>query len=482
MKKKFLFCGAFFAVFLKLFCQDMPLCNVSIYSQSSYSNICQDNFVWELVFYDEFNGNSLDASKWLVYPYVVRHGDGILYNYYNISIENSYLSLIAKRESPTWVYDVTHKLPEWGVGNEYISYSTAAFNSKYKYGYGKFESSIKIPYSNKLWPAFWLYSGNDADGSYNEIDFFEFMSHNTTRLTITDHHYSCDNRCSSHFDGNDFSLGFHTYSGIWLKDRLEWHVTNDSGDDIYLRHDYPYYDYLQLNGICRLDARPVMMYKDECFPDAPMYILYDIAFYTPNIFDESPKSMQVDYIKYYTPAYCIDKTITDPSPYILSGTDNFICFRNVTILCSLNVPTDARVDVIGKTGVTLGPGFRVNANFSAKNDPSMSCSTPSLKSEIIRDDNSNKDIIKTSIEDIDEKNGLNICPTLTTGKIIVKNLDYKNDYNQIIQVYNIDGNLIINRKVIESTEAIELSNYPNGIYIIKIIQYGKIKTFKIIKD
>jgi beta-glucanase (GH16 family) len=378
IKKLILFSGFTLITCLNLLGQDEPTCQTYLIFPTSYLSLCQSNFVWELVFDDEFNGNSLDPSKWVVYQHVVHHGDNVLYNPdYAITVNNGYLSLISQKETTHQVY--TQETDTFTFNNETISYSSAYFGTKYMYSYGKFESSVKIASSNNLFPAFWAQAGSTASGNYNEIDFFEFADHNTTTLKMTDHHQSSGGlkMCPSHYpdplpnNNIDFSNSFHTYTGIWLKDILKWYTTNNSGIDMDLRHDFPYYS-INNDGRCSLDAY-AYYYKNNVFPNAPMYIYYDVAFYPTNNFNEPPKTMQVDYVKYYAPAYCSSITITDPSPYVINGTDNFICFKNVTISCTFNVPSNARVDVVGKTGVTLGPGFNVNANFSAKNDPNMGC-------------------------------------------------------------------------------------------------------------
>jgi beta-glucanase (GH16 family) len=180
--------------------------------------------------------------------------------------------------------------------------------------------------------------------------------------------------CGSTFNnGIDFSQAFHTYTGIWLQDRIEWHTTDNSGNDLFMRSDYPYYIPVVNTPVCSIN--PGFYFKSDVFPVLPMAIFYDIALNSTNFTASSPRIMQVDYVKYYAPAFCSSIVISDPSPYNYSGTDNFICAKNVTLNCSFNTGTNttSRLDIVGQTGVILGPGFSVSNNASVRIDGSMGC-------------------------------------------------------------------------------------------------------------
>lgn len=166
---------------------------------------------WKLVFYDEFNGNQLDATKWVThYPYAANgqcefcrtHGnEGQIYKDENVVISGGTLKLIAKRENATW----------FGQTREYTSGMTHTTNS-FKFFYGKFEMRAKIPSGMGFWPAYWLY-GDEG----NEIDIFEFGCDKPTWL-YTNVHTSYNN---AHYDwsekyiGTNFSNSFHIYTVEW---------------------------------------------------------------------------------------------------------------------------------------------------------------------------------------------------------------------------------------------------------------------------
>lgn len=65
--------------------------------------------------------------------------------------------------------------------------------------------------------------------------------------------------------------------------------------------------------------------------------------------------------------------------------------------------------------------------------------------------------------------------TLNIGKTDLSTLNF--------QLYDISGKLIESRKIINSTETIEIENLPNATYFLKVgNNINEVKTFKIIKN
>jgi beta-glucanase (GH16 family) len=320
-----------------------------------YSTLGYSQTTYELVFYDEFNGNSLDLTKWNCSPWVGGSSSTVVNNLdKSINVSNGILSIITMKESPPL------KVKTWNVfgPDTTVYFSSAYFNTKYNYRYGKFEASIKIPNNVAgINPAFWVF-GHFPDITWNEIDFFEFMNNNTSDFKVTIHgslcggHQMCGVPISSDYD---LSQVFHKYTGIWTQEDIYTYIDNLT---IPLTHFH-------------LSALPNTFC---CFPITPMAIYLDaIPWNIPNSYPLQTSVMYIDYIKYYAIAYCTDLTITEATQYNYSSTDNFICGKSITINCPFSYDNKARLDVIGKTFVKLGPGFKVFANFSAKNDPNMNC-------------------------------------------------------------------------------------------------------------
>lgn len=122
---------------------------------------------WQLVFADEFNGDQLDASKWVTwYPYTDdgsdkcefcrTHGEGgQIYEDSNVVVGDNTLKLIARRQDVEWY---TIKRP----------YSSGMIQSRQVFGMGRYEIRCKLPNGMGFWPAFWMFGDKAV-----EIDVFE---------------------------------------------------------------------------------------------------------------------------------------------------------------------------------------------------------------------------------------------------------------------------------------------------------------------
>jgi beta-glucanase (GH16 family) len=105
----------------------------------------------QLVWSDEFNGSSLDTSKW---GYEIGTGASGWGNnelqYYTNRTDNAYVSggalhIRAKRES-------------YG-GKNYTS-ARLNTNGKFTFKYGYVEARLALPSSQGIWPAFWMLGAN----------------------------------------------------------------------------------------------------------------------------------------------------------------------------------------------------------------------------------------------------------------------------------------------------------------------------------
>jgi beta-glucanase (GH16 family) len=104
---------------------------------------------WTLTYAEEFNGTSLDTSKW---------NDNIWYETSNATknytVENGTLKIWPQRDAS---------------GNFFNR--TIDTDGKYYQTYGYFEIEAKLPVGKGTWPAFWLF--NHIDNRRPEIDIME---------------------------------------------------------------------------------------------------------------------------------------------------------------------------------------------------------------------------------------------------------------------------------------------------------------------
>lgn len=178
-----------------------------------------------IVWSDEFNGTSLDQSKW---NYQI--GDGCAesicgwgnnelqsYQQDNVSVENGRLKITALKERVK--------------GSQYTS---GRINTKGKadFTYGRYEARVKLPYGDGLWPAFWMLSTNEAYGGWpqsGEIDIMEFTASNPDNAYGTIHYG--DLYPNNQYQGNDFDLvganfpdDFHEFAIEWEAGEIRWFI------------------------------------------------------------------------------------------------------------------------------------------------------------------------------------------------------------------------------------------------------------------
>lgn len=237
---------------------------------------------YELVWHDEFNGNSIDTTTW-------KFWEGPAYNeelqYYtnrpkNAYVENGLLHLEAHRES----YN----------GYDYTSARISTDSTKIGWQYGRFEARIKMPEGNGFWPAFWLMPMRD-DGwpRGGEIDIMEYRGNEPYTTTGAIHFWinNCEGNpveCRKYFtdsitiDENKLSEKFHVYALEWDENGFTWFL--DDNEFMYIAYS-------------DIDAR------FEPF-STPFYIILNLAVggtFLPNP-DEStifPQHLAVDYVRVF---------------------------------------------------------------------------------------------------------------------------------------------------------------------------------------
>ena len=134
----------------------------------AFSNTVKAADNYELVWSDEFNGNSLDTNTW---NYEIGTGSWGWGNneqqYYtdrNIRVSNGTMKITAKRED---------------YGRMKYTSSRITTKNKKNFKYGKIEARIKMPKFKGVWPAFWMLGANqDSVGWPNcgEIDIMEAIN------------------------------------------------------------------------------------------------------------------------------------------------------------------------------------------------------------------------------------------------------------------------------------------------------------------
>ena len=174
---------------------------------------------WRLVWQDEFNGTSLDTSKW---NYEVQ-GAGWVNNEkqaYTSRPENS------RVQNGNLVIEARH---DYQGGGEYSS-ARLKTQGKASWTYGRFEARMKLPGGWGSWPAFWMMPNDFSKGwpACGEMDFMEEVGydqdsiHATTHSTAYNWHSTNQRTTSTYVSGA--TSGFHVYAAEWFTDRVDFYV------------------------------------------------------------------------------------------------------------------------------------------------------------------------------------------------------------------------------------------------------------------
>ncbi len=256
---------------------------------------------YELVWNDEFDGDSLDKTKW-EYHYGTgfqRELNGwsdfkLEYNTdrkENVRVEDGKLIITAiKEKKPYQEKEYTSGCIKTVDNNGEPLFSTT---------FGRIEARIKMPEGAGLWSAFWMRPEDERIyGELEEpaeIDIAESID-GTARMSTGimrygDWKHKFFEGAQYFFPKDENRMDFHTYALEWTPDEMKWYVDNrcfqvvDSWED-------------------EADVDPLGYVKPAPF-DVPFYIVLNLG--VVDAFDRKvdfsntkfPASMEVDYVRVY---------------------------------------------------------------------------------------------------------------------------------------------------------------------------------------
>lgn len=179
---------------------------------------------WNLVWADEFNGTTLDLTKWehqigTGCPSLCGWGNNELqyYRAENTSVAGGVLSITAKREN---------------FGGQ--SYTSSRIRSRLRgdWKYGRIEMRAKMPVGRGMWAAFWMLPTTETYGGWaasGEIDILEYLGHQTDRVLGTTHFGAAwpgntSSGTTQVFPGVNLAADFHDYAFEWEPCEMRWYV------------------------------------------------------------------------------------------------------------------------------------------------------------------------------------------------------------------------------------------------------------------
>jgi len=177
---------------------------------------------WKLVWSDEFDGNSLDLSKWEFE--VNAHGGGNnelqYYTTNNARVANGFLVIEARKEHYTGP----------GGTREYTS-ARIRTRGKGDWQYGRFDIRAKLPQGKGIWPAIWMLPTDQRYGGWphsGEIDIMELLGQEPNKVYGTLHYSGPQGH---RYKGTNFVLrtgtfanDFHLFGFEWEPSAVRWYV------------------------------------------------------------------------------------------------------------------------------------------------------------------------------------------------------------------------------------------------------------------
>ena len=264
---------------------------------------------YQLMFDDDFNADSLDASKWNTHflwgPYLPINNEEQYYvdalgsdagGHSPFSIENGVLSITARTADDPLGFSIPQALPgvddsiwsEFETFQRNLSYTPQNYTSgiltsydAFKFAHGYAEVRAKIPKGAGQWPAFWLLNGYYVS-QQPEIDIMEVRGENPGEIIHSYHHFEegeleSESFSTQHSDSVDgYSADFHTYGVRWQPGKIDWYIDGE------LKHTF----------------------EDESVGYQVMYVIVNLAVggnFNYSAVDPSllPSSLDIDYIRVY---------------------------------------------------------------------------------------------------------------------------------------------------------------------------------------
>lgn len=203
---------------------------------------------WKVIWQDDFEGDSLDRSKWAPEESCWGGGNKERQCYTdrarNIEVSDGALKLKARRERFTGpMYPVSMKSADKSRKFQWYTSGKVTTYDLHDWKYGRFSARIKLPMGQGTWPAFWMMPAGSVYGGWplsGEIDIMEAVNLATpcdecatgieSRTSaalhfgdeIPDNTYLFSK--ADEMEGGTPADDWHVYTVEWAKDTIQWFV------------------------------------------------------------------------------------------------------------------------------------------------------------------------------------------------------------------------------------------------------------------
>jgi beta-glucanase (GH16 family) len=239
---------------------------------------------WTNVWSDEFNGTSVDTTKW---SFESGNGSG--------GWGNNELEYYTRRTNNAYVINGTLHIRAQIETTNTFHYTSARMKTQGHFAkkYGRFEFRAKLPHGTGFWPALWLMPRDSVYGGWansGEIDVMENNGNNLNLVGGTIHYGG--SYPNNVYNGTSYTVptavtNFHVYALEWNTNSIKWYV-----DDVLYKTSTSWYN----------TGYPYPAPFDQYF-----YIIMNLAVggnYLGNpsqasIDPNMPGEMEVDYVRVY---------------------------------------------------------------------------------------------------------------------------------------------------------------------------------------
>jgi beta-glucanase (GH16 family) len=180
---------------------------------------------WELVWSDEFEGTSLDYSRWECEVNAFGGGNNELQIYTdrpkNVRVQDGHLIIEAHRDNAE-------------INGTIREYSSGRIRSKHRgdWKYARVVVRARLPEGQGLWPAIWMLPTDNVYGTWarsGEIDIMEYKGQEPDTVWGTLHYGGRwpDNKHSGStwkLPSGRFSEDFHEFALEWEEGVMRWYV------------------------------------------------------------------------------------------------------------------------------------------------------------------------------------------------------------------------------------------------------------------
>jgi beta-glucanase (GH16 family) len=212
----------------------LRLCVAAVLIASASASAGARQKTWTLAWGDEFNGpagSAVDGTKWVA---EVGNGSNGWGNherqYYTNTTKNASMDGAGNLVITAYRESLGKKFRCWYGECQYTS-ARLKTQGRFEQTYGRFESRIRLPYGQGIWPAFWTLGNNIQTAGWptcGEIDIMENIGREPSLVHGTIHGpgYSGAGGIGAPYSltSGAFSDAFHVFAVEWEPNQIRWYV------------------------------------------------------------------------------------------------------------------------------------------------------------------------------------------------------------------------------------------------------------------